>query len=628
MRPVRAARAAPAFLVLAFAGVASGETPSGRAVLPPPVQRAAPTAADAKAFIDAVDAELKRLVVRVSTAEWIRNTHITEDTERNAAAMSEDLMAYLSKVIPESARFDRVSADSDTRRMLRLLKLRAELPAPRDPAKRRELAGIASRLEGMYGEGKWCAAARLASAGRKGAAPRCRDVLETEAIFRESRDPAALREAWVGWHSISREMKPLYARLVELGNEGAREIGFEDMGALWRSQYDMAPAELEADVDRLWDEVKPLYEELHCYVRARLQKAYGKELVPEGKPIPAHLLGNIWSQTWENVYPLVEPYPGAGGVDLTAALRKQGYDPVKMVKRAEGFYVSLGLEPLPETFWKRSMLTKPRDREVVCHASASDVTASGDLRVKMCIRPIAEDFVTIHHELGHSYYQRAYLGQPFLYQGSANEGFHEALGDTISPLSMTPSYLAQVGLARSARADERAIVNQQLKTALEGVAFLPFGRLIDQWRWDVFGGKVPPARWNAHWWELRREYQGVDAPAGRTEQDFDPGAKFHIPGNTPYLRYFLARIYQYQFHRALCEASGWKGPLHACSIYGSKEAGRRLRDLMAMGASRPWPDAMEALTGRREADATALLEYYAPLRAWLREQNAGRTCGW
>lgn len=628
MRLVPVARAASAFLVLALASDTSGETPPGRAVLPPPTQRAAPTPADAKAFVDGVNAELKRLGVRVSTAEWIRNTNVTDDTERNAAAMSEDLMAYLSRVIPEAARFDGVSADPDTRRMLHLLKLQSALPAPRDPAKRRELAEIASRLEGMYGKAKWCAAPRLASAGRKGPAPRCHDILETEEIFRGSRDPAALREAWVGWHSISREMKPLYARLVELGNEGAREIGFDDLGALWRSQYDMTPAELEADVDRLWDEVKPLYEALHCYVRARLQKAYGKAMVPDGKPIPAHLLGNIWSQEWENVYPLVEPYPGVGAIDLTAALRRQRYDPVKMVKRAEGFYVSLGLEPLPDTFWERSMLTKPRDREVVCHASAWDVTSSGDLRVKMCIRPVAEDFVTIHHELGHNYYQRAYLGQPFLYQGSANDGFHEALGDTISPLSMTPSYLAQVGLAPSAKADERAVVNQQLQTALEGVAFLPFGRLIDQWRWDVFGGKVPPERWNAHWWELRRKYQGVEAPAERTEKDFDPGAKFHVPGHTSYLRYFLARIYQYQFHQALCRASGWKGPLHACSIYGSKEAGRRLQKMMAMGASRPWPDAMEALTGQRRADATALLEYYAPLRAWLSEQNAGRTCGW
>jgi peptidyl-dipeptidase A len=275
------------------------------------------------------------------------------------------------------------------------------------------------------------------------------------------------------------------------------------------------------------------------------------------------------------------------------------------------------------------MLTKPRDREVVCHASAWDVTSSGDLRIKMCIRPIEEDFITIHHELGHNFYQRAYVNLPFLYQGSANDGFHEALGDTISPLSMTPTYLEKVGLASETSNDERAVLNHQMRNALEGIAFLPFGRLVDQWRWEVFSGKVKPDRYNARWWELRQQYQGVSAPAPREEQrDFDPGAKYHVPGNVPYLRYFLARIYQYQFHEALCRAAGWTGPIHECSIYGSKEAGKRLAAMMSMGASRPWPDAMEALTGQRKADARPLLAYYAPLREWLKKQNAGQQCGW
>jgi peptidyl-dipeptidase A len=596
--------------------------PAAAAAQPPAPAASPPSAAEAKAFVDEVNAELKRLAVRVGTAEWIKATHITDDTERNAAAMNEDLMAYQSRIVPEAARFDGVDADPDTRRMLHLVKLGSTLPAPRDPAKRRELAELAARLDGMYGKGKWC------TAPAKGGAPVCRDILATEEIFMKSRSEPALREAWTGWHTISHEMKPLYARLVELGNEGAREIGFDDLGALWRSSYDMTPAELEADVDRLWGEVKPLYDELHCYVRGRLQRIYGKEVVRDSAPIPAHLLGNIWAQEWANLYKELEPYPGVGSIDLTAALRRQKYDAVKMTRRAEGFFTSLGLAPLPETFWQRSMLTKPRDREVVCHASAWDVTVSGDLRIKMCIRPIEEDFVVIHHELGHNFYQQAYVELPFLYQGSANDGFHEALGDTISPLSMTPSYLKAVGLIPEVPKDERAVLNHQMRNALDGVAFLPFGRLMDQWRWEVFSGRVTPERYNARWWELRREYQGVDAPAGREARDFDPGAKYHIPGNVPYLRYFLARVYQYQFHKALCAAAGWKGPLHECSIYGSKEAGRRLQAMMEMGLSRPWPEAMEALTGQRKADATALLDYYAPLRAWLAKQNAGQKCGW
>jgi len=569
-----------------------------------------------------VNAELLRLWVRASTAEWIKATYITDDTERNAAALNEDVMAYLSKTIPQAARFDGVQADPDTARMLKLLKLSSMLPAPSDPAKRRELAELAARLDGMYGKGKYCPPAT------GGAEAKCLDLQDLEEILAKSRDPKALEEAWAGWHAISREMRPLYVRFVELANEGAREIGFSDLGALWRSNYDMAPAALEKDVDRLWGEVKPFYEELHCYARGRLQQKYGKAVVPDGKPIPAHLLGNMWAQQWDQLYPDLEPFPGVGSIDLDAALVAQAYDPVKMTRTAEAFFTSLGLDPLPATFWERSMLTKPRDREVVCHASAWDVTFSNDLRIKMCIRPKEDDFITIHHELGHNYYQRAYVHLPVLFQDSANDGFHEALGDTISPLSMTPSYLKQVGLAKEVSADPKAVINFQLKKALEGVAFLPFGRMMDQWRWDVFAGKVKPDQYNAHWWDLKRKFQGVDAPGARSEADFDPGAKYHIPANVPYLRYFMARIYQYQFHQALCKASGSKVPLHECSIYGSKAAGERLAAMMALGKSRPWPEAMKAITGQERADAAPMLAYYKPLRDWLKKQNKGRKCGW
>jgi peptidyl-dipeptidase A len=325
----------------------------------------------------------------------------------------------------------------------------------------------------------------------------------------------------------------------------------------------------------------------------------------------------------------VEPFPGeSGSLDVDAALQRRGWDAQKMVKVGEGFFTSLGLKPLPATFWERSMFTKPRDREVVCHASAWDVTYGGDIRIKMCIKPIEEDLVTIHHELGHNYYYQYYFEKPVLFQQGANDGFHEAIGDAIA-LSVTPEYYQKIGLLDAVPpADEKGVINVQMKRALDKIAFLPFGKLIDQWRWDVFSGAVPPAQYNAAWWRLRREYQGVEAPVPRTEADFDPGAKYHIPANTPYTRYFLAHVYQFQFHRALCRAAGHQGPLHTCSIYGNAEAGRRLQAMLALGASRPWPEAMEALTGERQGDASALMEYFAPLRAWLENENRGRKCGW
>jgi peptidyl-dipeptidase A len=588
-----------------------------------PAGAARPSAADAKAFIDKVNVDLKALLIRSSTADWIKATFITDDTERNAAALDEDVMAYLSTAIKDSVRFDGVKADPDTERMLMLLRIASPLPAPSDPARRSELAAIAAKLEGIYGKGKWCGPP---AAGAK-SSPKCRDLQDLEEVMAKSRKYETLLDAWVGWHTISREMKPLYTRQVALANEGAREIGFDDLGQLWRSGYDMPPDAFEADTDRLWQQVKPFYDELHCYVRSRLQKIYGKQRVPDGKPIPAHLLGNMWAQSWENLYPLVEPYKGQPSLDVDAALKAQRYDPVRMVKLGESFFSSLGFAPLPQTFWERSQFVKPRDREVVCHASAWDVTFSADLRVKMCIRPKEEDLITIHHELGHNYYQRAYVELPVLFQNGANDGFHEAIGDAIA-LSITPGYLKQLGLIGAVPKDEKGLIDVQMKRALEKVAFLPFGLLIDQWRWDVFSGKVAPDRYNAAWWELRRKYQGVDAPVARSEADFDPGAKYHVPANVPYTRYFLAHIYQFQFHKALCDAAGWKGPLHECSIYGSKEAGKKLAAMLALGASKPWPDAFEVLTGTRKADASAILEYFAPLRRFLQEQTKGQQCGW
>jgi peptidyl-dipeptidase A len=449
---------------------------------------------------------------------------------------------------------------------------------------------------------------------------------QLEDILAESRDPRELLEAWTGWHTIARPMREPYRRFVELANAGAQGLGFDDLGALWRSGYDMPPEAFTAEVERLWQQMRPLYEKLHCHVRARLSEHYGRAVAAPDGPIPAHLLGNLWAQDWSHVYDLVGPAEADRGFDLTALLVERKLDARGMVRLAEGFFTSLGLAPLPETFWQRSLFTQPADRDVQCHASAWDIDWVDDLRIKMCIDVTAEDFVTVHHELGHNYYQRAYNTLDPLWRQGANDGFHEALGDTIA-LSITPNYLVRIGLLERdpGEAGELALL---LRSALDKIAFLPFGMLVDQWRFGVFAGEIPPERYNAAWWELRERYQGVAAPAPRSEQDFDPGAKYHVPANTPYTRYFLATILQFQFHRALCEAAGFEGPLHRCSIYGNQEAGGRLSEMMRLGASRPWPEALAALTGESALDATAILDYYAPLVKWLDEQNAGRTCGW
>jgi peptidyl-dipeptidase A len=563
---------------------------------------------DARAFAARAEERLNDLGIKASRAQWVQSTYITDDTEKIAADAYKNLIAATMELAAEAKRFDGAALPDDVARKLKLIKLSLPLPAPSDPNAQTELTAIAAWLESSYGKGKYCPPGK-----------ECLDVNAITQLFAESRNADELLEVWRGWHAIAPPMRPKYQRFVELANRGARELGFADLGALWRSNYDMEPDAFAGEVERLWQQVRPLYESLHGHVRARLAKHYGAKLVPPAGPIPAHLLGNIWAQSWGNVYPLVGPESADPGYDLGALLRARHTSERDMVRYGERFFTSLGFEPLPKTFWERSLFTKPAERDVVCHASAWDVDNDEDLRLKMCIQISEEDLVTVHHELGHNFYQRAYRGQPPLFRNSANDGFHEAIGDAVA-LSVTPDYLVKIGLLDKApeRSGDLGVL---MKMALDKVAFLPFGLLVDQWRWKVFSGEVKPSDYNAAWWDLRRKYQGVAPPAPRSETDFDPGAKYHVPANTPYTRYFLAHILQFQFHRAMCRQAGHTGPLHTCSIYGNKEVGDRLAKMLAMGQSRPWPDALEALTGEREMDATAIVDYFAPLNAWLDEQN-------
>jgi peptidyl-dipeptidase A len=579
--------------------------------------RTAPTVEEARQFLDKAESELLQLSNEASQAAWVQSTYITLDTEALAAKANERLISASVRLAKEASRYDKAALPADLQRKLKLLKLAITLPAPSDPAEAAEMTKLAAGLESAYGKGKYCPG---------GDEKKCLNIDEITRIMATSRDPKQLLDAWQGWHSIAPPMKKDFARVVEITNKGARELGFADTGALWRSGYDMPPEEFSRELDRLWEQVKPLYEQLHAYVRWKLREKYGAAVVPEKGPIPAHLLGNIWAQQWDNLYPLLSPKGADPGYDLTAILKRRNTAPADMVRYGERFFTSLSFEPLPPTFWERSMLTRPRDRDVVCHASAWDVDNADDLRIKMCIEINADDFNVIHHELGHNFYQRAYNRQPFLFRSGANDGFHEAVGDTIA-LSITPEYLVKIGLLDRAP-DASKDLGLLMARALDKVAFLPFGLLIDQWRWKVYSGEVKPEQYNRAWWELRRNYQGVAPASERGEEFFDPGAKYHVPANVPYTRYFLAHILQFQFHKALSDAAGCTGPVHRCSIYGNKDAGRRLKEMLEMGASRPWQEALEKITGARQMDATAIRAYFKPLEDWLIEQNKGKPVGW
>ncbi|ARD45454.1 M2 family metallopeptidase [Colwellia sp. PAMC 21821] len=572
------------------------------------------TVQDAEKFLVATEKELVQLNTEGSRAAWINSNFITEDTSALAAAADQKSTEAGVRFAMQAAKFDSVNVNADQRRKLNILKQSLVMPAPQDSAKSAELAKIGAQLNSMYGKGNYTAkSGETLSLG------------QMTATMATSRDYDELLEMWQGWRTISPDMKPLYTRQAALGNEGAQGLGYADLGAMWRSNYDMSADEFAKELDRLWGQVKPLYDDLHCYVRTELGKTYGEDKVPQDQPIPAHLLGNMWAQSWGNIYDLVAPEDADPGYDVTQQLAANNYDEVSMVRGAEGFFTSLGFEALPETFWQRSLFTKPADRDVVCHASAWDLDAKDDIRIKMCIQKTGEDFSVIHHELGHNFYQRAYQNQPVYYQNSANDGFHEAIGDTIA-LSVTPKYLKEIGLIDTIP-DESKDIGLLLKMALDKVAFMPFGLMVDQWRWKVYSGEVTPENYNTAWWELREKYQGVSAPIERELNAFDPGAKYHVPGGVPYSRYFLAHIQQFEFHRALCEISGNTDAIHRCSIYNNKAAGTALNTVLEMGSSQPWQQAYKVLTGNEQMDATAILDYFAPLHTWLKDKNQGKQCG-
>ena len=643
-----------ALLALAIAG-SLGITACKReptpAISSPGTPAAAPAGETADQFVARVNAEYRKIAAELNSAQWLSSTYINSDSELLAAKANERWLTQLNAWIEQTKRYEGQPLSPETARAIKLIKLMTSMPAPKDPAQLQELTQIATRMEGTYGAGKYCKG--------EGANATCRNIGELSDVLAKSRDYDVQLDAWQGWHTISQPMRKDYTRFAELVNTGAKEMGFADAGEMWRSGYDMSPVELAAESDRLWDQVKPLYEQLHCYARGKLEATYGKDKGQvAGGMLPAHLMGNLWQQDWGNLWDLMQPYPGAGSLDVNSALQKLADDNLSreldkpgdqqaneatrtfmaqraaelatakaMTERAQDFYVSLGMPKLPASYWDKSQFIKPLDREAQCHASAWDMNMAGDVRTKMCIKPSEEELTTIYHELGHIYYDLAYNPQPPVFQNGAHDGFHEAIGDTIV-LAMTPKYLQSVGLVGEQQQSQEALVNAQMRMALAKVAFLPFGLMTDRWRWGVFDGSIKPDGYNKAWWELKAKYQGVAPVSARGEQFFDPGAKYHVPANTPYTRYFLSHVLQFQFYKALCDAAGFKGPLYECSFYGSKAAGDKYWAMLSKGASQPWQKTMKELTGGEKMDASAVLEYFAPLQGWLKQQNAGSACGW
>ncbi|XP_052132138.1 angiotensin-converting enzyme-like isoform X2 [Frankliniella occidentalis] len=587
------------------------------------------TEEDAKQYLNKLNAELLQHSNMAAIAEWAYASNITDETLQNKLKVAADTARFQKEAWKETVKYPWTTyKDPNVRRQFKKLSVLGAAALPED--KYEKLDKIVSDMQNVYSTAKICDFKNR---------EKCDLNLEPELtlLLAKSRDPEELKHVWAEFRKEAGDkVRKQFVQYVELTNEAARLNNFSDASEEWVKDYESA--EFRNQIQELWLQLRPLYEQIHAYVRRRLNEQYGDAVVKKDGLIPAHLLGNMWSQTWGNVYDISTPYPGKQPVDATSAMVEKGFDAIKMFKMSEEFFTSLNLSAMPDTFWQRSILKKPEGRSLICHASAWDFYDGEDFRIKQCTRITHRDLITAHHEMGHVQYYLQYKHLPKVYRRGANSGFHEAVGDTIALSVSTPKHLRKVGLLPAdSKDDPQSELNYLYNMGLEKIAFLPFGYLMDLWRWDVFKGKTSPDNYNCEWWRLRQEYQGIEAPVDRSEDNFDPGSKYHTIASVPYIRYFVSYVIQFQFHAALCEKAGQfdpkdpeRMPLHQCDIYQSKEAGNLFGKMLSLGSSKPWPEAMEIVTGQRKMDASGLMAYFRPLLKWLEEENkkTGEKIGW
>ncbi len=569
------------------------------------------------AFIVRAEQELTLADAANQRAQWVNQTNLNEDTNWLAARASERFTAVQMNLARTAATYRSRDIDPIIARKLALLAVAVRSPAPPSSDQAGQWADLRTRLVARYNQQRVVDGERML-----GSYGEVRHAMET------TRDPEALLHLWHEWHAVGHDLEDDYARYVALSRQGAQSLGFHDVGELWRSVYDMSPTEMAADTERLWAEIRPLYAALHCHTRAALSKAYGAGVQAPAGPIRIELTRNPMGMYWVGAYDLLATGLPTPGYDLDHLLESHPSSGEALAHYADRFWTSTGLPAMPASFWTRSLFDKPSDRTVACSGSAAIVGDPTDVRLKMCVGNNALDFSTVHHEVGHAVYALAYQEQPYLFRGAANDAFHEAVAD-LGALSITPAYLQAIGIitpAEALGADQD--LGLLLRMALQRVTFLPFSLIVDRWRWQVYAGAVPPAQYDATWWSLVAQYQGLMPGETRPEGSFDIAALPHITSDISYIRYFYAYLIEFQLFKAACDAAGWTGPLHRCSLYGNAAAGAHLRPMLAMGASRPGADALEAGTGARRVSAEGLLAYFAPLRAYLDAQNQERQCGW
>lgn len=576
-------------------------------------------------FLRVNDYKSERIANKEAIASWNFESNLTEYNKKEYLYWTKETAKFRKDTWKNATSFAWKNFRDKNDTVHRWFKSLSVLgPAALPEEKFTELKNIIADMQDVYAKAKVCSF--MSSLPEP-----CTLSIEPELtkILKESRNYYELKHVWSSWRDeTGKKMKKNFLRYVELSNEAACLNGFSDAGELWREEFESD--NITEELNQLWQTIKPFYEQLHAYVRRKLINVYSEKHIKPDGPIPAHLLGNMWAQSWDNIYDIVAPYPNKKSMDVTNTMKAKNMTVLDMFKMSEEFFTSLGLIKMTPEFWKNSIFEKPADREMVCHASAWDFYNSSDFRIKMCTVIDMENLVTIHHEMGHIEYYLQYKDQPVVFRTGANSGFHEAIGDALALSVSTPEHMKKVGLLKEMSNDTETDINNLLNMALSKLAFVPFGYLIDAWRWHIFDGSIKTSELNTEWWKLRLKYQGLCPPLLRTENDLDAAAKFHVAADVPYIRYFISKVIQFQFHKSLCDEAGHTGPLHKCDIYQNKDAGKLMSDMLKLGSSVSWREAMKVITkGKSDRmDAAAILEYFKPLYDWLKVENKNEKIGW
>ncbi|KAH9396896.1 hypothetical protein TYRP_003196 [Tyrophagus putrescentiae] len=580
------------------------------------------TVDDAEKYVVTANEALRVQKNAIGLASWAQSSDITPENDQAYIEASQRYDEFSKAQFNEvKAYFDLFPQLSDfTRRQLEKMGIIGTSALTKADASTFSRSSL--EMKKVY------STARITAGGR----PNLELEPDLTEILANSSDEKLLREDYITYYTLGNKA----ARLNSLPGKDFRT--YDD---LWMAEWETA--DMKAQVDKLMEETMPLYQKIHAYVRYHLKEKYGDGVMPADGTIPAHLLGNMWAQQWGNllnIIPEMNPNPEMKPIDTKVNEKLQTWTVKKMFELSEKFFADLGMQKMTDTFWKKSILVKPTDRNLTCHASAWDFydASKTDFRIKQCTEKTMSDLVTVHHEMGHIQYYMNYVVQPPIYRRGANPGFHEAIGDLIALAVATPQHLVKVDLLEPIPpADvEKINLNYQMKMALDKVAFLPFAYVMDKWRWDVFGEvATTETAMNRRWWEYRLQYQGLSPPVAdrkRNERDFDPGAKYHIPAGVEYVRYFASHVLQFQFYERMCKtvAGITEQNLYTCDFDGNKEAGAALMAMLAQGSSRSWPDILESFIGSRTMSLGSLNKYFKPLNDYLDKfiADKGIKVGW